>query len=50
MGQFFTPHEICRDMVDMLCPVSSEMVLDMCCGMGNFFNHLPTRIMPTAST
>lgn len=40
MGQFFTPHEICRDMVDMLCPVSSEMVLDMCCGMGNFFNHL----------
>ena len=41
MGQFFTPHEICRDMVDMLCPVSSEMVLDMCCGMGNFFNHLP---------
>lgn len=41
MGQFFTPHEICRDMVDMLSPVSSEMVLDMCCGMGNFFNHLP---------
>ena len=41
MGQYFTPHEICRDMVDMLCPVSSEMVLDMCCGMGNFFNHLP---------
>ena len=41
MGQFFTPHEVCRDMVDMLCPVSSEMILDMCCGMGNFFNHLP---------
>ena len=41
MVQFFTPHEICRDMVDMLYPVSSEMVLDMCCGMGNFFNHLP---------
>ena len=37
MGQFFTPHEVCRDMVDMLCPVSSEMILDMCCGMGNFF-------------
>ena len=30
MGQFFTPHELCR-----------SMVLDMCCGMGNFFNHLP---------
>lgn len=41
MGQFFTPHEICRDMVDILSPVSSEMILDMCCGMGNFFNHLP---------
>ncbi len=41
MGQFFTPHEICRDMADMLSPASSEMILDMCCGMGNFFNHLP---------
>ena len=41
MGQFFTPHEVCRDMVDMLSPTSSEMILDMCCGMGNFFNHLP---------
>ena len=41
MGQFFTPHEVCRDMVDMLSPASSEMILDMCCGMGNFFNHLP---------
>ena len=41
MGQFFTPHEVCRDMVDILAPLSSEMILDMCCGMGNFFNHLP---------
>uniref|UniRef100_A0AB33JJR8 Helicase ATP-binding domain-containing protein n=1 Tax=Prevotella sp. GTC17262 TaxID=3236797 RepID=A0AB33JJR8_9BACT len=41
MGQFFTPHEICRDMVEMLAPNPSEMILDMCCGMGNFFNHLP---------
>ena len=41
MGQFFTPHEICRDMVGILSPTSTEMVLDMCCGMGNFFNHLP---------
>ena len=43
MGQFFTPHEICRDMVDILSPASSEMILDMCCGMGNFFNHLPNQ-------
>lgn len=41
MGQFFTPHEVCRDMVEILSPTSTEMVLDMCCGMGNFFNHLP---------
>ena len=41
MGQFFTPHELCRSMVEVLSPTSSEMVLDMCCGMGNFFNHLP---------
>ena len=33
MGQFFTPHEICRDMVGMLSPQPSEMILDMCCGM-----------------
>lgn len=43
MGQFFTPHEVCRDMVDMLFPASTEMILDMCCGMGNFFNHLPNQ-------
>ena len=43
MGQFFTPHEVCRDMVDVLSPTPSEMILDMCCGMGNFFNHLPNQ-------
>lgn len=41
MGQFFTPHTVCRDMVDVLSPDPSDMVLDMCCGMGNFFNFLP---------
>jgi NADPH-dependent curcumin reductase CurA len=41
MGQFFTPHALCRQMVEALSPEPSEMVLDMCCGMGNFFNHLP---------
>ena len=41
MGQFFTPHDICRNMMETLSPTSTEMVLDMCCGMGNFFNHLP---------
>ena len=27
--------------METLSPTSAEMVLDMCCGMGNFFNHLP---------
>lgn len=40
MGQFFTPHEVCRDMVEILSPASTEMVLDMCCGMGNFCAHV----------
>ena len=40
MGQFFTPHDICRSMVETLSPTSAEMVLDMCCGMGNFCAHV----------
>lgn len=43
MGQFFTPHAICRQMVEMVQPQPTEMVLDMCCGMGNFFNYLPNQ-------
>lgn len=39
-GQFFTPHEVCRDMVELVSPAPSDTVLDICCGMGNFFNHL----------
>lgn len=42
-GQFFTPHELCRQMVELAAPTASETVLDMCCGMGNFFNHLPNQ-------
>lgn len=41
LGQFFTPHEVCRRMVEMAAPAVSDTVLDMCCGIGNFFNHLP---------
>lgn len=43
MGQFFTPHTICAQMVEMIKPRPTEMVLDMCCGMGNFFNFLPNQ-------
>lgn len=40
-GQFFTPHALCREMVKMMNPTPDETILDMCCGMGNFFNWLP---------
>lgn len=41
IGQFFTPHDICKQMVDIISPEPNDIVMDMCCGMGNFFNHLP---------
>ena len=51
MGQFFTSYEICRDMVDMLCPVSSEMDSWHVLRYGQFLQTIcPTRIVPTAST
>lgn len=40
MGQFFTPHEVCRRIVEMAAPGRDERVADFCCGMGNFFNWL----------
>ncbi len=42
-GQFFTPHEICKSMVEMLTVQPTDMVLDICCGMGNFINFLPNQ-------
>ncbi|MCC8035371.1 MAG: N-6 DNA methylase [Rikenellaceae bacterium] len=41
LGQFFTPPEICQKIVELVNPDPNEMVLEMCCGMGNFFNYLP---------
>ena len=41
MGQFFTPHAVCRDMAEMLAADASETILEMCCGMGNMLNFLP---------
>lgn len=43
MGQFFTPHQVCRRMVTMIAPTESDTVLDMCCGMGNFINFVPNQ-------
>jgi hypothetical protein len=41
LGQFFTPHELCRQMVELVAPEPTETVLDLCCGAGGFFNHMP---------
>ncbi|MDR0231979.1 MAG: N-6 DNA methylase [Dysgonamonadaceae bacterium] len=43
IGQFFTPHTVCKQMVELIEPDITDTVLDMCCGMGNFFNHLPNQ-------
>lgn len=40
-GQFFTPHDICKKMVEVADPSPDDMVLDICCGCGNFFNFMP---------
>lgn len=40
-GQFFTPASICELMVKSVPVSSSDLVADITCGMGNFFNFLP---------
>jgi SAM-dependent methyltransferase len=40
MGQFFTPSETARLIVEMLEIEPGKKVADICCGMGQFFNHL----------
>lgn len=49
-GQFFTPHDICRQMVDAADPSPNDMVLDICCGMGNFLTSCLICTMCTALT
>lgn len=41
-GQVFTPAKICRLVVESLQIGKSDLVADLTCGMGNFFNFLPT--------
>ncbi|MDC0764140.1 N-6 DNA methylase [Brevibacillus sp. AG] len=43
VGQFFTPHQLCKFVIDCIRPNSQELVADLTCGMGNFFNYLPTQ-------
>ena len=40
-GQFFTPPETCRYVIDCLRPGVRDIVYDLTCGMGSFFNFLP---------
>jgi len=40
-GQFFTPHHVCRFIMDCLQMNDSEIVADLTCGTGNFFNFVP---------
>src|SRR3984957_1615646 len=35
-GQFFTPRQVIKAMVQVIAPVSSETVYDPCCGTGGF--------------
>lgn len=41
-GQFFTPHHLCELVTECLKPSESSLVADLTCGMGNFFNFMPT--------
>lgn len=40
-GQFFTPAALCRDIVACLPVLVSDLVADITCGKGDFFNFLP---------
>ena len=40
-GQFFTPPDICRLVVESLRPSVSDVVADLTCGKGSFFNFMP---------
>lgn len=40
-GQFFTPHKLSKFLVECISPTMYDLVADLTCGMGNFFNFLP---------
>jgi len=41
LGAFFTPAKISKFMVDCIKPNNSDIVGDLTCGAGSFFNYLP---------
>jgi predicted RNA methylase len=40
-GQFFTPHYICKFVIDCIKPAKTDIITDMTSGIGNFANYLP---------
>lgn len=40
-GQYFTPHGLCEQVVNMLQIPNTDLVADLTCGHGAFFNFLP---------
>ncbi len=40
-GQFFTPPLLCQLIMESLKLSKSDVVADLTCGMGNFFNYIP---------
>ncbi|MDG3045528.1 N-6 DNA methylase [Bacillus sp. B6(2022)] len=42
-GQFFTPHKLSRFLMECLKPTEKDLIADLTCGMGNFFNYCPNQ-------
>ena len=40
-GQFFTPPDVCRLVCEALVPSRTDLIADLTCGKGSFFNFLP---------
>ena len=40
-GQFFTPPDVCRLVCEALAPSRTDLIADLTCGKGSFFNFLP---------
>ena len=41
-GQFFTPANICQTVAQCLGVGKGDLIADLTCGIGNFFNFMPT--------
>lgn len=42
-GQFFTPAKLCALVMACLRPAEHDLIADLTCGMGNFFNYAPVQ-------